>query len=81
LAPMAALPQCHPNCVNALLEDDMRNFEFSLMELVQRTDAALAHERRRSAPDPLLLSWLKLRREQLRGRLRKSILQPQMAGV
>jgi hypothetical protein len=59
----------------------MRNFEFSLMELVQRTDAALAHEQRRARPDPLLLTWLKLRREQLRGRLRKSIVQPQMAGA
>ena len=59
----------------------MRNFEFSLMELVQRTDAALAAERRRVRPDPLLLTWLKLRREQLSGRLRKSILQPQLAGV
>jgi len=57
----------------------MRNFEFSLMELVQRTDAALAVERRRKRPDPLLLAWLKLRRAQLSGRLRKSILQPQMA--
>ena len=57
----------------------MRNFEFSLMELVQRTDAALATERRRERPDPLLLTWLKLRRAQLSGRLRKSILQPQMA--
>jgi len=59
----------------------MRNFEFSLMELVQRTDAALALERRRTRPDPLLLTWLKLRREQLSGRLRRSILQPQLAGV
>jgi hypothetical protein len=58
----------------------MRNFEFTLMELVQRTDAALAFERRRARPDPLLLTWLKLRREQLAGRLRKSILQPQLAG-
>lgn len=56
----------------------MRNFEFSLMELVQRTDTALAHERGRARPDPLLLTWLKLRRDQLSGRLRRSILQPQM---
>jgi hypothetical protein len=59
----------------------MRDFEFSLMELVQRTDAKLAQERRMARPDPLLLTWLKLRREQLRGRLRRSILQPQIAGA
>ena len=59
----------------------MRNFEFSLMELVQRTDAALALERVRARPDPLLLTWLKLRRDQLSGRLRRSILQPKLAGV
>ena len=59
----------------------MRNFEFSLMELVQRTDAALAHERDRARPDPLLMTWLRLRREQLTGRLRRSILQPKLAGA
>ena len=59
----------------------MRDFEFSLMELVQRTDAALAHERDRARPDPLLMTWLRLRREQLTGRLRRSILQPKLAGA
>lgn len=59
----------------------MRNFEFSLMELVQRTDAALAFEQRRERPDPMLLGWLRTRRERLAARLRKSILQPQLAGA
>ena len=59
----------------------MRNFEFTLMELVQRTDDALAHEQRRARPDPLLLTWLRSRREKLSLRLRKSILQPQLMGA
>ncbi len=59
----------------------MRNFEFNLMELLQRTDAALAHEQRRAAPNLLVLTWLKLRRERLAARLRRSILQPVLAGA
>lgn len=59
----------------------MRNFEFNLMELLQRTDAALAHEQQRLAPNRLMLAWLSLRRERLAGRLRRSILQPIQAGA
>lgn len=59
----------------------MRDFEFTLMELVQRTDDALVHERQRARPDPLLLTWLKSRRERLALRLRKSIVQPQLVGA
>ncbi len=59
----------------------MRNFEFNLMELLQRTDAALAHEQQRPVPNRLMLAWLSLRRERLAGRLRRSILQPLQAGA
>ncbi len=56
----------------------MRNFEFNLMELLQRTDDALTHEQRRARPDPLRLTWLRSRRDRFAGRLRKSILQLQL---
>jgi hypothetical protein len=59
----------------------LRNFEFNLMELLQRTDAALPIEQRRASPNQLLLALLTLRRRRLAARLRRSILQPILAGA
>ena len=59
----------------------LKNFEFSLMELMQRTDAALVQETVREAPDRLKLIWLRRRRKQLAARLQRSLISPMLAGA
>lgn len=75
-------PPCHPICVQTLMEDKvLKNFEFSLMELMQRTDAALVQETVRESPDRLKLIWLRRRRKQFAARLQRSLISPMLAGA
>ncbi|MCW2381400.1 MULTISPECIES: hypothetical protein [unclassified Sphingobium] len=59
----------------------MNIFTFNLMVLLQRVDDALSSERCKARPDGRLVARLRLRRDVLMSRLRRSLAGPRALGA